>query len=82
MNQFVALKERNLHPMMTQELAEKVTECTKKTIAALDQSACSSIQNDFQICLEQGQRLHHKCAKQYKESLELCTAEHIGQLDA
>lgn len=82
MNQFIAIKERHPHPMMTQEIAEKVTNCTKKTIVALEQSECSSLQRDFQTCLEQGQRLHHKCAKQFKESLELCTAKHIGRLDA
>lgn len=82
MNQFIAIKERHPHPMMTQEIAEKVTNCTQKTITALDQSACSSIQQEFQTCLEKGQRMHHQCAKQYKESLEVCTAKHIGQLDA
>ena len=82
MNQFIAIKERHPHPKMTQEIAEKVTDCTKRTITALEQSACSSIQQDFQSCLETGQRMHHKCAAQYKESLELCTAKHIGQLDA
>ena len=82
MNQYIAMKEHHPHPTMAQEMAEKVTECTKKTITAMEQSACFSIQQEFQSCLETGQRMHHKCAKQYKESLELCTAKNIGQLDA
>lgn len=82
MSKFISIKERHPHPKYTQEIAQKVTDCTNKTVVALEQSECSAIQKDFQACLETGQRVHHKCAKQFKESLEVCTANHIGQLDA
>jgi hypothetical protein len=83
MNKFITMKERHHHPVTTQAIAEQVTDCTKRTIQALEQATeCSNIQKQFQSCLEIGQRMHHKCAKQFKEPLEICTAKHIGQLDA
>jgi predicted transcriptional regulator len=83
MNEFIEMKERHLHPMRSQDVAEQVRNCTKQTIDALEKSApiCHTIQQEFQTCLESGQRVHFKCAKKFKESLEMCTAKYIGKLD-
>ena len=82
MNEFISLKERHVHPMYTQDLAQQVLDCTKETVTKMEStSVCYTIQQEFQKCLETGQRRHYICAKQFKEPLEMCTAKYIGKLD-
>jgi hypothetical protein len=82
MNKFIEFKELHWHPSRTQDIAEQVQFCTKRTVEALEKSEpCRAMQQEFQTCLESGQRTHYKCAKQYKEQLEMCAAKYIGKLD-
>ena len=82
MSKFIEMKELHWHPSKTQEFAHEVQFCTKRTIEALEKSEpCYAMQQEFQACLESGQRTHYKCAKKYKDQLEMCTAKYIGKLD-
>lgn len=82
MNKFIELKGLHLHPSRSQDIAEQVQLCTKRTVESMEKSEpCHIIQQEFQSCLESGQRTHYKCAKMYKEQLEMCAAKFIGKLD-